>query len=186
MARILVIDDEVPIRRFLRIALEGSNYEVEEAERGRLGIEKAATFAPDALIIDLGLPDLDGKDVVRKIREWSEVPILVLSVRDGEIDKIGGVDELLFVAVRLDQPIELDDVVAGLGSRLRRESRGQVQVVDVINRHIDLVLRAPIRSHLVEPGVVGRDEMAPLQDRQLAPQVLTGGRGCRCRRRRGR
>jgi len=92
MPRILVIDDEAPIRRFLRIALEGSNYEVEEAERGRLGVEKAATSAPDAVIVDLGLPDVDGKEVVRKIREWSEVPILVLSVRDGETEKIAALD----------------------------------------------------------------------------------------------
>ncbi len=90
--RILVIEDEAPIRRFLRIALESAGYSVDEAERGRIGIEKAATSAPDAIIVDLGLPELDGKEVVARIREWSRVPILVLSVRDSEGEKIAALD----------------------------------------------------------------------------------------------
>ena len=89
---ILIIEDEAPIRRFLRVALEASGYHVEEAERGRIGVEKAATSTPDLVITDLGLPDIDGKEVVRRIREWSQVPILVLSVRDGEHEKIAALD----------------------------------------------------------------------------------------------
>jgi DNA-binding response OmpR family regulator len=91
-ARILVIDDEAPIRRFLGIALGAGGYETIEAERGRIGVELAATSAPDAIVLDLGLPDMDGKAVISAIREWSRAPILVLSVRDAEGEKIAALD----------------------------------------------------------------------------------------------
>lgn len=91
-ARILVIEDEAPIRRFLRIAIESAGFAMLEAERGRMGIEKAATEAPDLVVLDLGLPDMDGKDVIAAIRGWSRVPILVLSVRDAETEKIAALD----------------------------------------------------------------------------------------------
>jgi DNA-binding response OmpR family regulator len=122
MPRILIIDDEAPIRRFLRIALEGSNYEVAEAERGRLGLEMAATSAPDAVIVDLGLPDLDGKDVVKKIREWSEVPILVLSVRDGETEKISALDAGANDYVT--KPFATGELLARLRALLRARKSG--------------------------------------------------------------
>ena len=123
MARILVIDDEAPIRRFLRIALEGSSYEVEEAERGRQGVEKAATSAPDAVIVDLGLPDLDGKDVIKKIREWSQVPILVLSVREGETDKIAALDAGANDYVT--KPFATGELLARLRALLRNRKHGE-------------------------------------------------------------
>lgn len=91
-SRVLLIEDEAAIRRFLKIALEGNGFVVDEAERGRLGIERAATGAPDVVIADLGLPDMDGKAVVQAIREWSKVPILILSVRNGEAEKIAALD----------------------------------------------------------------------------------------------
>jgi two-component system KDP operon response regulator KdpE len=91
-ARILVIEDETPIRRFLKIAVESAGFALVEADRGRVGVEKAATEAPDLVMLDLGLPDMDGKDVIVAIREWSQVPILVLSVRDAETEKIAALD----------------------------------------------------------------------------------------------
>ena len=90
--RILVIEDEAPIRRFLHIAIESAGFVMLETDRGRLGIERAATEAPDIVILDLGLPDIDGKAVIAAIREWSTVPILVLSVRDAEAEKIAALD----------------------------------------------------------------------------------------------
>ncbi len=90
--RILVVEDETPIRRFLRIALESAGMTMLEADRGRLGIERAATEAPDVVVLDLGLPDMDGRDAILAIREWSQMPILVLSVRDAETDKIAALD----------------------------------------------------------------------------------------------
>jgi two-component system KDP operon response regulator KdpE len=91
-ANILVVEDDPPIRRFLRIVLESADFAILEADRGRLGIELAATRAPDLAIVDLGLPDIDGKAVVMAIREWSKMPILVLSVRDAEGEKILALD----------------------------------------------------------------------------------------------
>ncbi len=91
-ARILVVEDEAPIRRFLKIAIESGGFAMLEADRGRLGIERAALEAPDLVLLDLGLPDMDGKAVIAAIREWSTVPILVLSVRDAETEKIAALD----------------------------------------------------------------------------------------------
>jgi two-component system, OmpR family, KDP operon response regulator KdpE len=92
IARILVIDDEPQIRRFLRISLNAYGYEVIEAVRGEDGIGKCATESPDLVILDLGLPDLDGQEVIARIREWSGVPIIVLSVRAAEDEKVAALD----------------------------------------------------------------------------------------------
>ena len=92
MARLLVIDDESQIRRFLRIVLEADGHEVLEAATGRAGLAEAVRGAPEAVILDLGLPDRDGKEVLRALREVSEVPVLVLSVRADEAEKIVALD----------------------------------------------------------------------------------------------
>lgn len=89
---ILVIDDEVQLRRLLRVTLEADGYRVREAENGQLGLNEIAVAAPDGVVLDLGLPDMDGTKVIRRLREWSRVPVLVLSVRDGEDDKIAALD----------------------------------------------------------------------------------------------
>ena len=92
IVRVLVIDDEPQIRRFLRISLNAYGYEVIEAIRGDDGIGKCATESPDLVILDLGLPDLDGQEVIARIREWSKVPIIVLSVRAAEDEKVAALD----------------------------------------------------------------------------------------------
>ncbi len=89
---ILIIDDEAPIRRFLRISLTSNDYRVEEALSGREGLEKAARLRPDIVILDLGLPDEDGLSILKQLREWSRVPVIVLSVRDRDEDKIALLD----------------------------------------------------------------------------------------------
>src|ERR1700733_10750264 len=90
--RILIIDDEPAIRQFLRISLASAGFLIDETERGREAIHQSATHPPDLVILDLGLPDMDGKDVIAGIREWSAVPILILSVRDTEAEKIAALD----------------------------------------------------------------------------------------------
>lgn len=90
--RILLIEDEAPIRRFLRIALEAHAYSVFEARNGCEGAELAGRVRPHLVILDLGLPDIDGREVVRRLREWSQVPILVLSVRNAESEKVRALD----------------------------------------------------------------------------------------------
>jgi two-component system KDP operon response regulator KdpE len=89
---ILVIDDEVQIRRLLRVTLEAAGYAVREADAGQIGLNEAAYRRPDAIILDLGLPDLPGVEVLKRLREWSQVPVLILSVRGAEGDKIAALD----------------------------------------------------------------------------------------------
>jgi two-component system KDP operon response regulator KdpE len=89
---ILVIDDEVQIRRLLRITLESASHAVREAETGQLGLDAIARRAPDAVILDLGLPDVPGVEVLRRLREWTRVPVLVLTVLAAETDKVAALD----------------------------------------------------------------------------------------------
>ena len=88
----LIIDDEIQIRRLLRLALESRGYVVREAETGRLGLQEAAFHRPDVVLLDLGLPDMDGLAVLQSLREWSTVPVLILSVRDQEDVKVAALE----------------------------------------------------------------------------------------------
>jgi len=88
----LIIDDEVQIRRLLSIVLEAEGYRVLEAESGRQGLSDVALRRPDVVLLDLGLPDIDGMDLLKRLREWSRVPVLILSVRGGPEDKVAAMD----------------------------------------------------------------------------------------------
>ncbi len=88
----LVIDDELEIRRFLRVSLSANGYEVHESATGNEGLTQAATLRPDVIILDIGLPDINGLEVLIRLREWSHVPIIALSARHGETDKISMLD----------------------------------------------------------------------------------------------
>jgi two-component system KDP operon response regulator KdpE len=88
----LVVDDEVQIRRLLRVVLEGENYQVLEAETGQQGLMEIAGRRPDVILLDLGLPDLDGFEVLKRLREWSEAPVIVLTVRDDVQEKVAALD----------------------------------------------------------------------------------------------
>ncbi len=89
---VLVIDDELQIRRLLRVCLEGNGYRVLEAATGREGLTEAAQHPPDVVLLDLGLPDMDGVAVLKRLREWSHVPVVILSVRDREEEKVAALD----------------------------------------------------------------------------------------------
>ena len=89
---VLVIDDEIQIRRLLRITLEAAGITVVEADTGRIGLEEAARSHPDAVVLDLGLPDMGGLEVLKLLREWSKVPVLVLTVLAAEADKVSALD----------------------------------------------------------------------------------------------
>ncbi|GGU74335.1 DNA-binding response regulator [Pseudomonas laurentiana] len=91
-ATLLVIDDEPQIRKFLRISLSSQGYKVLEAATGSEGLSQAALARPDLVVLDLGLPDMDGQHVLRELREWSQVPVLVLSVRASEVQKVEALD----------------------------------------------------------------------------------------------
>jgi two-component system, OmpR family, KDP operon response regulator KdpE len=92
MTKLLVIDDELAIRRFLRASVDPALYDVVEAEDGLTGVRLAATENPDLILLDLGLPDIDGVEVTRRIREWSQTPIIILSARGADDDKVIALD----------------------------------------------------------------------------------------------
>jgi two-component system KDP operon response regulator KdpE len=90
--RVLIVDDEQAIRRFLRVALTSQGYTVFEAASGVDALGDTTAYRPDAIVLDLGLPDIDGVEVTRLLRQWTQVPIVVLSVRGSESDKIAALD----------------------------------------------------------------------------------------------
>jgi two-component system KDP operon response regulator KdpE len=113
----LIIDDEQQIRRFLRISLEAAGYRTQEALTGQEGIQRAAQLRPDVIILDLGLPDMDGLEVLRGLREWTQTPVIILSVRDADQDKVAALDA--GADDYLTKPFSTDELLARLRAALR-------------------------------------------------------------------
>lgn len=133
----LVIDDEIQIRRLLRLALESRDYKVHEVENGKLGLQEAAFQRPDVVLLDLGLPDMDGIDVLKRLREWSDVPVLILSVRDQEKVKVealeAGADDYV------TKPFSTAELIARLAAIQRRRftSESPELIVGCLTVHLD-------------------------------------------------
>jgi two-component system KDP operon response regulator KdpE len=143
--RVLVIDDEIQIRRLLRITLEPGGYDVSEAETGQLGLTEAAGLHPDGIVLDLGLPDMDGKDVLRRLREWSQVPVLVLTVRDSELETIAALDA--GADDYLTKPFRGRELLARLRAVLRRaQPANEDTVVRFGDVELDFVARVVQRG----------------------------------------
>lgn len=119
--RILVVDDEPQIQRFLKPALNAAGYEVVEAATGAEALKAVATAAPDVVILDLGLPDMDGKDVVAQLRGWSDIPIIILSARDRESEKIASLD--LGADDYVEKPFGIGELTARIRTALRRKNK---------------------------------------------------------------
>ena len=153
----VVIEDEPQIRRFVRAALEAEGWQVHEAGTARRGLSEAGTRKPDLLVLDLGLPDGDGLDVIRDVRGWSGVPIIVLSARQGEADKVAALDA--GADDYLSKPFGVGELMARVRANLRRprasgadgavESDPQFRFGDVVvDRQARVVTRAGVEVHL--------------------------------------
>ncbi|BAU75047.1 DNA-binding response regulator KdpE [Metapseudomonas furukawaii] len=126
---ILVIDDEAQIRKFLRISLSAQGYRVLEGANGREGLEQAALARPDLVVLDLGLPDMDGQQVLQELREWSQVPVLVLSVRASEGEKVLALDRGANDYVT--KPFGIQEFLARVRVLLRQAGPGEQQEASI-------------------------------------------------------
>ncbi len=145
-ARVLVVDDEAQIRRFLRTSLDAHGYEVIEAVNGQEALRRVSVDKPDVVVLDLGLPDLGGLEVMARVREWSDVPIIVLTARNREQDKIealdGGADDYL------TKPFGMGELMARIRAALRHriKSTGAEPVFRLGPLVVDLVKRVVTRD----------------------------------------
>src|SRR5579885_623536 len=152
MHKILIIDDEAPIRRFLKAILDPKDYDLVEAQTGEEGIRLTATENPAIVLLDLGLPDIDGVHVATRIREWSEVPIIVLSARGQESDKIAALDA--GADDYLTKPFGSGELMARIRVALRHSKKdtGPEPCIEAFGVKIDLpnrqVFRDGIEVHL--------------------------------------
>lgn len=129
-SRILVVDDERPIRRFLRASLSGQ-YEIIESGTGEEAIRAVANERPDLIILDLGLPDIDGVEVTRRLREWTNIPIIIVSVREQEVDKIAALDA--GADDYLTKPFGAGELMARIRVALRRSGQDDNEPVFKLN-----------------------------------------------------
>lgn len=169
----VLIEDEPQIRRFVRAALEGEGWQVFEAETAQHGLRDAATRKPDLLVLDLGLPDGDGLDVIRDVRSWSAVPIVVLSARSDESDKIAALDA--GADDYLTKPFGVGELLARVRANLRRPRTARAEDKPdeslfsfgdvVVDRQARLVHRAGAEVHLT-----------PIEYRLLQVLITNAGR----------
>jgi two-component system, OmpR family, KDP operon response regulator KdpE len=139
---VVVVEDEPQIRRFLRATLQAQGYRLFEATSGADGLVEAATRQPDVVIVDLGLPDIDGVEVIRRLREWSSVPILVLSARGAERDKVAALDAGADDYV--EKPFGTEELLARIRVALRHAAGGardEDAVFAVGDLHVDQARR---------------------------------------------
>ncbi|SUC26103.1 KDP operon transcriptional regulatory protein KdpE [Providencia rustigianii] len=167
--QILIIEDEKEIRRFVRLALEGEGWKVFEAENCQRGLIEAGTRQPDLVILDLGLPDGDGLDLIRDLRKWSSIPLIVLSAREEESQKVAALDA--GADDYLTKPFGISELLARVRVALRRFGKaGQENptfqfgdvTVDFINR---VVTKGEEELHLT-----------PIEFRLLSEMVANSGK----------
>lgn len=170
-ANILVIEDEAPIRRFLKMTLTDHDFKFHEALTGKEGMSAIANLRPDLVILDLGLPDMDGLDVTRQVREWSPVPIIVLSARGQEKDKVealdAGADDYL------TKPFGVAELLARVRVALRHSARGSENEVESVITFGDVKVDMVKREVLVADAEV---HLTPIEYKLLATLIKYVGK----------
>lgn len=166
---ILVIEDEQPIRRFLRASLTNEGYRVSEAVSGAEGLRMAASQPPDLVILDLGLPDLDGQEVLRRLREWCTAPIIVLSARDQEAEKVRALDHGADDYVT--KPFGVGELLARMRTALRHAHRvgTDATTVEIGDLRVDLAARLVYRQD-------SQVHLTPLEYKLLATMLRHAGK----------
>jgi two-component system KDP operon response regulator KdpE len=144
--RVLVVDDEAAILRFLKPALEANGYEMASTATIADAVKRIAAEAPDIVLLDLGLADGDGKDVIRRVREWSDVPVIVLSARDREVEKIESLD--LGADDYVNKPFNVGELMARMRTALRHrmQRNAEMPVLRVGDVEIDAVRHRVTRT----------------------------------------
>jgi two-component system KDP operon response regulator KdpE len=143
---VLIVDDEPPIRRFLKTSLSAQGYRVSEADGGEAALKEMALFRPDLVVLDLGLPDMNGLDLIRAIRRNSDVPIVVLSVRGDEQSKVAALD--LGADDYVTKPFGMEELIARLRTAIRHrfQAKGEQHVFVLGDVSVDLVRRVVKRK----------------------------------------
>jgi two-component system KDP operon response regulator KdpE len=168
---VLAIEDEAPIRRFLRASLDTQGYRLIEAATGEDGLREAGTRQPDVVLLDLGLPDLDGLEVIRRLREWTAVPIIVLSARGQERDKVAALDA--GADDYLSKPFGVGELLARLRVVQRHAARLSRDSTDPLFRAGELTVDLGSRGVRVRDREV---RLSPIEYRLLATLVRHAGR----------
>lgn len=170
MSVVLIVEDELEIRRFVRHALVAENMQVFEAASLQRGVIEAGMRKPDLVIVDLGLPDGDGTDLIRRLRTWTQVPVLVLSARGEETQKIAALDA--GADDYLTKPFSVGEMLARVRALMRRASRGASQSTPLLAMgNVEVNLNA--RSVLKQGAAV---HLTPIEFRLLACLITNAGR----------
>jgi two-component system KDP operon response regulator KdpE len=167
---VVLIEDEKQIRRFVKAALEAEGVSVHEADTGQRGLIEAATRKPDLVIVDLGLPDTDGLDVIRELRSWTDLPVIVLSARSQESEKVAALDA--GADDYLSKPFGVSELMARIRAHLRRRNQAAASETPSVRFgqiEVDLALRRVLRDG--EPV-----HLTPIEYRLLATLVRHAGR----------
>jgi len=168
---IVAIEDDPQIRRFLRTGLESHGFQIHEADTGKLGLIEAANRKPDLVILDLGLPDMDGVEVVKKLREWSALPVIVLSARAAETDKVAALDA--GADDYLTKPFGLGELLARIRVALRHAQANASLDKESIFAVAGLKVDLPHRRVYREGNEV---HLTPIEYRLLATLVKHAGK----------
>lgn len=139
-ATILLVDDEPQIARWLNPSLRAAGYQVENAESGQAALDRLAQKPCDLILLDLGLPDMDGKAVIGRVREWSDAPIIVLSARDQEAEKVAALD--LGADDFVNKPVGIDELLARIRASLRNRARRAAQEASFFSGGLEVNLAA--------------------------------------------
>jgi two-component system KDP operon response regulator KdpE len=167
---VLVIEDEKQMRKFVRISLAAQGYDVREATTGAEGLEQAGAYTPDLILLDLGLPDMDGIDVVKRLREWNAVPILVVSARGHEESKVNALDA--GADDYLTKPFGTAELLARIRVALRHAAREKDTASTTVNIGEDVIIDMVKRVVLVRGEEV---HLTPIEYKLLALLVKHAG-----------